>query len=125
MPSLNLCNRQATVRRLSPAQDKDLSLDGPNAFPDSGVVASGAWCVAQKVDAGGEADEAGRVSVLESWLVGFPPLYDVPGWGLKRDDRIDLLAADGVTVTDSLYVVAAFDGGGRGESYQVPCEKRK
>lgn len=111
----NLCN----VYPLVPAQDKDLSLDGPNAFP--AASATGLPCSYQCQSAE-RVDEAGRVSVVHVWSVLFatsalaavsPPL--------KENDRLDLLAADGVTVLERVYVNGSFDFAGRSSATEVPC----
>lgn len=122
MPSLELCNIQVNVYPFVPSQDADAGNDPTGNYPTA--VGSGVWSCVQEITADNLSEFGGRISVYPAWLVGFPGLYPVGSWGLIPESKIDVLAGDGVTVLRSIYTLVPIDGGGRGESWQVPCVER-
>jgi hypothetical protein len=122
MPSLSMCDTRVNVYPFVASQDADAGNDPAGNYP--AAVATGVWACVQRTDVGAEEDETGRLTVHARWLVGFPGSYAVGAWGLIPGSRVDVLASDGVTVVQVIYTVLPVDGGGRGASWQVPCEER-
>lgn len=64
----------------------------------------------------------GRESTVVEWLVLFAAT-DLEGFTLKINDRIDVLASDGTTVVQSVFVNGSFDAASRGSVLEVPCRE--
>lgn len=119
MSILSLANNQANFWRFLPAQDADATPINDESYTTS--IASAAWIIAQNLGGVRDDNRAGRVCTVREWLIAIPSEYGPDTWGLKINDRVDLLASDGMTVTAQLYIDDIIDAGGRGEAFEVPA----
>jgi hypothetical protein len=117
-PSPNVLANLCRVYPFVPAQDADGGLDPARSFP----AGSDPLPCSYQCDTAERVDAAGRVSTVNRWSVLFATedLLALPA-PVKVNDRLDLFAADGVTVFQSVYADGGFDYAGRGAASEVPC----
>lgn len=116
-PSNRVLVNRCNLYRLDPQQDADAGLVPGSSYATA--IATNVACSAQNTTTTRDAGEQGRASTLNEWLVFFSNDY-----GLKVNDRIDLLAADGAAVAATLYVDGQTDAGGRGAVWEVSAVQR-
>ncbi len=116
-PSARVLTNRVNIVPYVPAQDDEGGVDLVNSYP--ATVASGVACSTQCKTAE-RIDETGRVSTVNQWAILFATA-DLAGLGLKVNDRLDVLADDGVTVVNQVYVGGSLDMAGRGSTSRVRC----